>query len=377
MVPEFPPDTIGGGGTVFEALALTLSERGHRVRVLTSRTYGAEPDDRYPFPVHRVPQLPHFTPQFKTYMPPEPFGLLGVRAFLADADVYHLHGYGMAFIDVVFNFFVPAPRAIFTTHGFPYTARRRGHALAPAYAVYDALFGSRVLKKSARATAVSAQLAQEAQRASGREVSVIPNGLRPLHAAAIVQPALEREIAKGPYLLAAGRLERLKGFAYAIEALATVRSRNPGLRLLIAGENTGEEIALRELAQRLGVAECVSFLGGVARDQLAHLYARAACVVVASEYESFSLVTLEAMSCGAPVAAAAVGGIPDIVRDGENGLLFPRGDVPALADCIERILRSPGLKERLGAAARATAGRFTWETVAAQYESEYAAVLHP
>lgn len=375
VVPEFPPDTIGGGGTVFETLASTLSTRGHRIRVLTSRTHGAVcADERYPFPVHRVPQLRHFTPQFKTYMPPAPFGFSGVRAFLAGADVYHLHGYGMAFIDTIFNFFVPARRAVFTTHGFPYTVRRRGHPLRVPYALYDAFFGSRVLKRSARATAVSTMLAQQAQRVSGREVRVIPNGLTALHAAQL-RPSLESEIAKGPYLLVAGRLERLKGFQYAIEALAIVRAHALNVRLLIAGSDTGEEGGLRELAARLGVATHISFLGGIERSQLAHLYARAACVVIPSEYESFSLVTLEAMSCGAPVAAAAVGGILDIVRDGENGLLFPAGDAPALADCIERILHRPALRERFVSAGLATVTRFSWDAIAAQYEDEYSAAL--
>lgn len=375
MVPEFPPDTIGGGGTVFESLARTLAARGHRVRVLTSRTHGGREDDRsYPFPIKRVPQLRHFTPQFKTYMPPSPFRLSGVRAFLAGTDVYHLHGYGMAFIDAIFNFFTPARRAVFTTHGFPYTVRQRGHPLAPAYAAYDSLFGSRILKRSARATAVSAQLAREAQLASGRAVRVIPNGLTPLRAATNIAPRIGNELAKGPYLLAAGRLEPLKGFQYAIEALAIVRAHGLDVRLFIAGSDTGDEARLREVAARLGMDSRVSFLGAVERAQLAHLYAHAACAVVSSEYESFSLVTLEAMSCGAPVAAAAVGGIPDIVRDGENGLLFPPADVGALADCVERILLRPALREKFVAKGRATIERFTWDAVAAQYEEEYEAV---
>ena len=377
IVPEFPPDSIGGGGVVFEALAQALRERKHGVRVLTSQTHGsARADDRhYPFPVHRVPQLRHFTPQFKTYMPPAPLGLNGVRSFLAGSDVYHLHGYGMAFIDTIFNFFVPAHRAVFTTHGFPYTARRPGHPLRIPYAIYDALFGSRVLKFSARATAVSTQLAKEAQAASRRDVRVIPNGFVPLRPAAVVDADLQREMARGRYLLGVGRLERLKGFRYAIEALAMARMRDPDLRLVLAGPDNGEEDNLRARARDLGVSPHVSFLGRVPRDQLAHVYAGAACVVVSSEYESFSLVTLEAMSCGAPCAAAAVGGILDIAADGSNALLFAPGDVPALADRIERILGSPPLKDRLVAGGRATLDRFSWDNVAAQYEREYASVL--
>jgi glycosyltransferase involved in cell wall biosynthesis len=377
VVPEFPPDVIGGGGPVFETLALTLARRGQSVRVLTSSTYGAPPagDQDYPFPVHRVAQLRHFTPQFKTYMPPSPFALSGVRAFLAGSDVYHLHGYGMAFVDVVFNFFVPPARSVFTTHGFPYTARTAGGALGAAYAAYDALFGSRILKKSRRATAVSSLLARQAQAASGREVTVVPNGFVPLGASAELDARFAREIEKGPYLLGVGRLEELKGFGYAIETLAQLHARNPALRLVLAGPDNGSERSLRRLADRLGVTHAVSFLGSVPRDQIARLYDPAACVVVSSKYESFSLVTLEAMSRGVPCVASAVGGVLDIAIDGENALLFSAGDVTAMAACIERIMSDPALRNRIAAAARKTVERFAWDDVASKYEQLYAACL--
>jgi glycosyltransferase involved in cell wall biosynthesis len=376
VVPEFPPDTIGGGGPVFETLATTLARRGHHVRVLTSRTHGAaRAKDRYPFPVHRVAQLRHFTPQFKTYMPPSPFALQGVRAFLAGSDVYHLHGYGMAFIDVVFNFFVPANRSVFTTHGFPYTARTAGGPLTGAYAAYDAFFGSRILRKSKRASAVSSLLAREAQAASGRDVAVIPNGFVPLNAGAQLVASYACEIEKGPYLLGVGRLEDLKGFYYTVEALSRLRAENSGLRLILAGADNGGERSLRDLASRLGVAQSVSFLGAVPRDQLAYLYDRAACAVVSSKYESFSLVTLEAMSRGTPCVAAAVGGVLDIAIDGENALLFSAGDVNAMAACIRRITSDPGLRDRFGAAGRMTVERFSWDDVASRYEQLYAACV--
>jgi len=375
VVPEFPPDIIGGGGPVFDTLALTMAHRGHRVRVLTSSTHGAPDGDdrRYPFPVHRVAQLRHFTPQFKTYMPPSPFALAGVRAFLSGSDVFHLHGYGMAFVDVVFNFFVPAERSVFTTHGFPYTARISGGALGAAYAAYDSLFGWRILRMSARATAVSSLLAREAQAASGREVAVVPNGFVPLSASGELDARFAREIERGPYILGVGRLEELKGFRYAIEALAQLRALDPALRLILAGADNGNERALRLLADRLGVAQAVSFLGTVPRDQIACVYDKAACVVVTSLYESFSLVTLEAMSRGVPCVASAVGGVLDIATNGENALLLAAGDAALLTAAVRRIISDTALRDRIVAGGRKTVERFAWEDVASAYEELYAA----
>lgn len=375
VVPEFPPDVIGGGGPVFESLAVTLSRRGHDVRVLTSATWhGPKGNDAaYGFPISRIPQFRHVTSQFKTYMPPIPFALAGVRGFLAGMDAYHLHGYGTPFIDTIFNLFVPSERTIFTSHGFPYTVRVTGGVLGAAYRLYDRLFGSRILRKSARLTAVSSAVAQEIRAYCGREVSVVPNGFVPIEPDAVPDPQFTREIAKGPYLLGVGRLEPLKGFDYAIEGVAALRAQGLDMRLMIAGADNGQERTLRDLAARRGVADAVSFLGAVPRSQLAHLYRAASCVLVTSKTESFSLVTLEALANGTPCVASAVGGILDIVRDGENGMLFPAGDVRAMVDAIRQVSAPSPFRDALVSKGRHTVERFTWDEVAASYERVYEA----
>lgn len=377
IVPEFPPDTIGGGGPVFASLASALVKRGVRVRVLTSSTYGGPRgnDDDYGFPILRIPQFRHFTSQFRTYMPPLPLPLTRIPHFLRGSDVYHLHGYGTAFIDVVFNLFVPARRAVFTTHGFPHTAPRSGGLLRTSYALYDRAFGSRILRRSARLTAVSSLLARETEAYAHRNVEVIPNGFVGIEPDSAIKPALEIEIEKGPYLLGVGRIEELKGFDYTIRALAALRNDYPALRFVVAGADNGRQESLRELARDFGVDDAVSFVGPLERGQLAHLYRRAASVVVSSKTESFSLVTLEALAAGVPCVASAVGGILDIIEDGTNGFLFPSGDVAALVDRLRRVLSSEELRLRFESAGRGTVRRFSWDKVAAQYESAYRACL--
>lgn len=375
VVPEFPPDVIGGGGPVFESLAMTLSRRGHAVRVLTSATWHGPRcnDAAYGFPIMRIPQFRHIASQYKTYMPPIPFALGGVRRFLRGADAYHLHGYGTPFIDTIFNFFVPSERTIFTSHGFPYTARISGGALGAGYRLYDRLFGSRILRGSARLTAVSSAVAQEIRAYCGRDATVVPNGFVPLEANAAPNPEIEREIARGPYLLGVGRLEALKGFAYAIEGVAALRAQGLAMRLMLAGADNGQERTLRDLAARRGASDAVSFLGAVPRSQLAYLYRAASCVLVTSKTESFSLVTLEALASGTPCVASAVGGILDIVQDRRNGLLFPVGDVPAMVDAIREISTSSSLREALIREGKHTVERFSWDHVAQSYERVYEA----
>ncbi len=362
---------------MFQALALALARRGNAVRVLTSHTHGGAigNDSAYGFPVLRISQFKHFTPQYRTYMPPVPLAMRGVRAFLEGSDVYHMHGYGMPFIDVVFNFCVLARKVVFTTHGFPYTAPADSGALGAAYRLYDRVFGSRILRKSARLTAVSSPVASQTQMVCGREVVTIPNGFVPVEPMGEIDPSIACELAKGAYLLGVGRLEELKGFDRSIRALALLRDRGFVLRLVLAGRDTGRERSLRALAEDLGLSDAVSFLGEIPREQLAHCYSGASCVVVSSAFESFGLVTLEAMSRGVPVVASAVGGIPDVVKDAENGLLFPPGDVEAMVACIERVLSQPALRESLVRAGQATLTHFQWGEIAARYEAVYASCV--
>lgn len=375
VVPEFPPDTIGGGGVVFEGLARALHARGHDVRVLTSATVGGQKceDTRYPFPIARVKQFKHFTSQYRTYMPPLPQELFRARNFLRGSDVYHLHGYGVAFVDSVFHFLSDPRKTVFTSHGFPYTAPRSRSLVRPAYKLYDAVFGAAVLRKSRWLTAVSSFAAEQMEFAAGRAVEVIPNGFSLEPPCQVLDVELRQFTSAAPYILCVGRIEPLKGFDLVIRALRILRDNGSELRLVVAGPDNSQQPSLTSLATELGLAGEVHFTGRLERSVLSRLYQDAACCVVSSHTESFSLVTLEAMSQGAPCILSAVGGILDIARDGDNALLFPAGDASRMAAAVERIERSPFLRERLVANGRSTIARFSWPEIAARYETTYAA----
>ena len=99
-------------------------------------------------------------------------------------------------------------------------------------------------------------------------------------------------------------------------------------------------------------------------DELERLYDRAAVVAVPSHREGFGVVCVEAMAHGRPVVASAVGGLLDLVADGETGLLVPPRDVPALRSALERLLADGELRRRLGEAGRERVReRFSWHAV--------------
>jgi teichuronic acid biosynthesis glycosyltransferase TuaC len=136
----------------------------------------------------------------------------------------------------------------------------------------------------------------------------------------------------GPTLLSVGNLIDFKGNDLVIAALAALPHHN----LLIAGEGP-ERATLERLAAQIGVAERVRFLGRIAHDRLAALYSAADALVLASSREGWPNVLLEAMACGTPVVAAKVGGIPEVVRAPEAGLLLAERSVDAIGAAVARL----------------------------------------
>jgi len=152
-----------------------------------------------------------------------------------------------------------------------------------------------------------------------------------------------------PRLLCVGRLIPIKGQLVLLRAFAQAKRKVPDLELSVAGRGPLEP-ALRAIATELGVAGAVRFLGHVSPIQAA--IEEAAIVVVPSMGEGFGMVALEAMERARPVVAAAVGGLGELVRHGETGLLVAPGEAEPLADAIVSLARDLGRAAELGRAGR-------------------------
>ncbi|HJQ74962.1 MAG TPA: glycosyltransferase [Gaiellaceae bacterium] len=150
-------------------------------------------------------------------------------------------------------------------------------------------------------------------------------------------------------LLCVGRLIPIKGHIVLLRAFAEAKRELPGLELDVAGRGPLEP-ALRALARELGIADSVHFLGHVSPIQGA--IERSQVVVVPSMGEGFGMVALEAMERARPVVAAAIGGLGELVQDGETGLLVPPGEAGPLRDAIVRLAGDPELARRMGEAGR-------------------------
>jgi len=191
-------------------------------------------------------------------------------------------------------------------------------------------------------------------------------------------PVLERT--DRPRLVSIGRLVRRKGVDETVEALRRV----PGAELLVAGGpadpadlETDEDVRrLRVAAEGAGVADRVRFLGSVARADVPALLRSADAVVCVPWYEPFGMVPLEAMACGRPVVASAVGGLVDTVVDQVTGLHVPPKRTDRLAVALRELLGQQAMREAFGVAGRDRAiARYGWDRVAAATAQVYADVL--
>jgi len=191
-----------------------------------------------------------------------------------------------------------------------------------------------VLRRARLVIAPSNALAEEGRRLGARAVRVIPNG--------VTVPEEVGEEAEPPEVLYAGRLSREKGVLELVEAA-------DGFPLVVAGDGP-----LR--------AQVPQAQGFVPQPELQELYARAAVVACPSHREGFGVACAEAMAHGKPVVASEVGGLRDLVVDGETGLLVPPRDVTSLRAGLERLLADPELRRRLGSAGRERIREhFSWD----------------
>lgn len=156
--------------------------------------------------------------------------------------------------------------------------------------------------------------------------------------------------AKPPTLLVLGRLTKLKGSYDLLDACAPLLAEFPGLTLALGGDGELEQVAAR--AKQLGMAQQVQLLGWIGPEQKARALQQASLYVLPSYHEGMPMSLLEAMAAGLPVISTRVGGIPELVSDGVDGILLEPGDIAALRDALRQLLQDPQRAGQMGRAGR-------------------------
>ncbi len=197
-----------------------------------------------------------------------------------------------------------------------------------------------------------------------RPIQIVPNGADTRIFVARSQADARAHLGlpdDGPIVSFVGKLVPRKGVDTLIEAMGILGRRPGGAPLLVAAGVGELREGLEARARELGVGDRVRFPGKVPHDDVGWWMSAGDVFVLPSLSEGLPTVVCEAMNCGRPVVATAVDGTPEIVRDGETGILIPTGDAPALAAALARVLDHPEVAARMSAAAlRIGRAEYTW-----------------
>jgi len=359
----WPPDS-GGPASHAPALSAFLHARGHAVDVVT--TADSAPDLRE-YPVHWVARRSATRHLRSVFL---------VRRLARAADV--VYATSMVRRSALGTVLARRPLVVkLTTDEVFERQRRSGRYRGTIEEFQHAGGGLRVrllrwtrdsmLRKASHIFVPSAYLRRIALGwgLDPAQVGLLPNPAPDLPALpAKVELRAELGLA-GPVVAFAGRLAASKALGIALEAIAQV----DGVTLVLAGEGP-DRSQLETRARELGLGSRARFLGGTSREGVLRLFRAADAALLSSAWENFPHAVVEALAVGCPVIATAVGGIPEVVRDGENGLLVPPGDPEALAGALRRFFDDDELRRRLAAAASESVAAYTEEAVFTRIEEE-------
>jgi D-inositol-3-phosphate glycosyltransferase len=380
---KFGSANASGLNSHVAGLASALGRRGHRVTVFTRRDCGELPD--------AVQMADNVMVEHLDAGPAEPmlkddlFGLMEEfsdrlfdRLALNPPDIVHAHFWMSAMASF------PVARALGSTslvtfHGLG-AVKHRHQGSSDTSPSERVDVESRILQEADQILATCAEEVVELAclGASWGRITIVPCGydetvFTPYGARLPLPPLGQRRVS------AVARLVPRKGLSDVMEAV----SRIPDVELVIAGgprwnclgDDPGFR-SLRELADSLGVRGRVRFMGGVSPAKVAALHRSSVVSVAAPWYEPFGIAPVEAMACGRPVIATAVGGQLDTVVDGLTGFHVPSRDPNALESELRRLLNDRPLRRQLGVQAAIQArSNFTWTEVAGAVEAAYASCV--
>jgi glycosyltransferase involved in cell wall biosynthesis len=336
----FAPD-INGAARFAERLAGGLVRRGHEVHIIapafdSSEGPRIEHHDGVNMIVHRLRS--HRVPQHRTLRWPEPWGMTKkIFEVLKEVEPHAVHIQSHLMVG---RFALRAAkklnlRTLATNHVMPENLMR--YSLLPKFLHKFAMRviwadAGRILRKMDALTTPTKRAAELLEEAAGvTDVLAISCGI---DASRFANQTPTQNA--NPVALFLGRLDDEKKIDVFLRAVAQLTDF-PNLRVELVGDG-GERERLQKLAESLKIASRVSFLGHVTDDELPGIYERATVFVMPSIAELQSIATMEAMASGRPVIAADAMALPHLVHDGDNGYLFPPGDVEALAERLRRVL---------------------------------------
>jgi N-acetyl-alpha-D-glucosaminyl L-malate synthase BshA len=334
IVPAFPPTVLGGTEIATDNIAKHLGKNGHEVHVITQ--VNVEPLKE--------------SKEEKIYIHSIDFikvPLLGIIVFWIKVlfvlkkikpDIIHAQNLDMGIGGILAKFFLKKPYVVYGRGSDVYSSWN-----------FKKIISKIIIKNAGAVIALTENMKKEMTKIYNRDITVIPNGLEIQKFKKSSKENIRRQMNitnDDKIVLFVGRLNSIKGVEYLIESMEYIKQKDVKTKLIIVGEGI-ERRRLELLVNKLFLTKNVLFAGRIPYEDIPKYLTLSDMIVLPSLEEGFPNILLEAMASGLPIVATNVGGIPEIIKNGENGFLVAPKNPGAIAEKVLYLFENNELRRRI------------------------------
>jgi len=362
LVPLFPPKRLGGTEIAAYNIAKHLATRSHHVHVITSLDKGLSKESiEDGFHIHRVSrQKVKFLGIISYWL--KVFWLLKK----INPDIVHTQSIGAGIPGVLAKKILKRPYVVWGRGSEIYLPWR-----------FKEVISKLVLRNADAVIALTEDMKREIRKICDKDIYVIPNGVDLERFENLSRENIRRKLEitnEQKIVIFAGTLRPIKGVKYLIQAMNIIRQKNTKASLMLIGDGE-ERQSLEELVKESNLGDCVTFVGQVPNEEVLEYMAASDVFVLPSLSEGFPLVILEAMASGLPIVATKVGGLPEIIKEGDNGFLVEPKDSVEITEKVLLLLQGKELRQRIAKNNRQRAKDYAWAKVVDSVEQVYQKVV--
>lgn len=358
LVPLFPPKWLGGTEIATWNIAKHLATRGHEVHVITSLDEGLPQESiEDGFHIHRIPRQ---KVKFLGII------LFWVRIFWLlkkiKPDIVHAQSIPVGIPGVLARKILRRPCVVWGRGSEIYLPWR-----------FKEVISKLALRNADAVIALTEDMKREIRKICDKDIYVIPNGVDLERFENLSRENIRRKLEitnEQKIVIFAGTLRPIKGVKYLIQAMNIIRQKNTKASLMLIGDGE-ERQSLEELVKESNLGDCVTFVGQVPNEEVLEYMAASDVFALPSLSEGFPIVSLEAMASGLPIVATKVGGLPEIIKDGENGFLVEPRNPGQIAERALLLLNNDKLRQRISGNNKEKVKEFSWENVVCRLEGLY------
>lgn len=361
IVCSFPPKFLGGTEVATYNIAKHLAKRGHDVHVMTQVDVDPPIESKgEKFNVHsmKIKKVP----------------LIGILLFWIKVlftlkkikpDIIHIQSIDIGIGGLLGKILLKKPYVVYG---------RGGDVYSPW--VFKKIISKIIIKNAGAVIALTEDMKQEMTKIYKRDITVIPNGLDITKFINLSKENIRRKMNipnDVKIIIFIGRLKSVKGVEYLIEAMGLLGQKDVKTKLLLVGDGAERE-RLEQLVKELELTKNVMFVGRVSNEDIPKFLTMSDILVLPSLTEGFPNTILEAMASGLPIIATNIRGIPEIIKNGENGFLVESKNPEAIAEKILSLFENNELRKTISKKNKEDVKRYSWEDTTKKIEDIYQSV---